>query len=296
MLPDHILHHSYFHANLDIKTAKQKLLQSADDQGNFLFCKGNAENDIVIVYKAYFRGSVEVRHHGLHYNSVEKKIQGSSLGNHSNLIAYQTSLETFLNGWTSVPFVAKVLPSELQQIMLNSDSINSRAIPSISNELSCKIMSYLDIPTLNQVSRISKTCGFFAQKEIEKQLQRNFAAEQNEVQQQKDMIQFIIETVKKILTVRSEGQGKISDRIDANGFSICAPNQYGSQILCQISTPNFDNKWVFLNSASAKIRFADHHEPFVSKDHLNGLVELCKISLLSDEDESDDELDEGYQP
>lgn len=76
MLPDHILNHPYCHANLDLNTAKEKLLQSADGQGNFLFCKGSTEKDILLVYKAYFRGAAEVRNYALYYNSVEKEVKG----------------------------------------------------------------------------------------------------------------------------------------------------------------------------------------------------------------------------
>lgn len=283
MLHQSIIKHPYFNEELNEASAKEHLKNSTE--GNFLFCKGTKNNEIILLYKAFYRGAEEVRVLKLNCDS-SGGVSSTSLGSHSSLYSVPQALTKYLDGWTSSPFTpmhflkageiwARKVVKELQPITgLDVEIVKHHIFP------------FFNSATLGKTALVSKTWAALSYEEKPAQVEREQLAEKKAILRSQEMIKDIYKVIKG-MSPAPEGEGKPYNRLQYEGFTISEPMWYGSiQIICKLSTPTY-SKYIKVREGAADIDVLQEGGSLNSND-LNKLHELCTHSTKDSQYEEED--------
>lgn len=245
MLPDSIVQHAYFHADLTEQTAKAYLL--ANKESNFLFCAGSKPNTITLVYTSIFKNNTEVEARSMpnisfsqskssliHFNRQMINVNDTARSSLYNIAEY---LAYFLKGWTEILFTPIALP------------------------------------------RTGLTAEEFAT--MEAQYKAESLAERQHITEQQQKLAIIYDSVHAQIPPDSEGKGNPWKRLTLNGYALHSPCEYAvGRILIKIASPKYtansneDAILVFLSKGDMTFI----HEPSLFSDDpdlLDRLVDVC---------------------
>lgn len=262
------------------------------DEGNLLFISGSKKDDVILLYKAFFNGAIQIREMILSYHDG---LHSSSLGSHTYLESYVESLTKFLDGWTSSPFIAREISSEIEEKISQSEH-EMDAMPPLPNEIVHEIFRKLDSKDLKAASVVCKIWGLFAENAKKEIAKDKWRAEQEEIIFNKEKINIVFEHIKNRLKPDSEGNGDIGKRLSYKGFTISEPTWYGvNSIMFKLNGPDYRNVSARISCNRASIDLFNYKETNFNNKYLPNLVELCEKGKNPWEFIEEEEND-SYQP
>lgn len=248
MLPLSITRHPYFHEDLNLEKANFFLFNE-DNKANMLFINGKSNQEFILCYKASFRGNIEFRVLTLTYNTDQKSIKSTSLGNSSTLHGIYRQLPKFLTGFVGGEFnpqpAYKEKRSELTQLFLK------QTVSFFSLNFLCKdifinhIFSKIDRGSLFNAIQVSKEWYLYLNSHMPALLKRHD-------QMEKETVEFIFEFIERKLKPIS----KSSIQLEHEEFVLSGVQRATwdeSIIRCKMDTKDLKTKYLLISRHSIQL-------------------------------------------
>lgn len=280
-----ILLHPSFHKDMDEAKAKN-LLNNPNAQGNFLFIMGK-QNNVVLVYKALYKGSgkTEIRTLALNYsydkNQNSVRLSHSSLGTFTNLSAAAEKLPSYLNDFVIGSFNPVPIISNISKT--RSQWKQSGALQPVPTDLFKYILKFIDIENLYKLRPVSKAwCAI-----VEEYMPTFFKAKDvlmaDLKQQRKKQVNIIFDAIQQKISPDREGHGDVNKLLYHNGSTISQPTWYGSlTIICHVDTTFYKGS-VRINNARGSIELLRGElktsDIGFAHSNVNGTLELANIDI-----------------